>query len=76
MNMPVKWLLTLLLSLPVMLYAMQEEDMELFEFLAMYELGDNVFIDSEIDEGIETAKANTEDELINQEVIKSESDEQ
>ncbi|MDH5601460.1 MAG: hypothetical protein OEY78_09180 [Gammaproteobacteria bacterium] len=74
--MPVKWLLTLLLSLPVMLYAMQEEDMELFEFLAMYELGDNVFIDSEIDEGIETAKANTEDELINQEVIKSESDEQ
>ena len=73
--------MTLLLIFPAMLYAKQEEDIELFEFLAMYDQSDNAFIDAEMDERIETVNANTEDNLTspnltNHEVIKSESDEQ
>ena len=84
--MPVKWLATLLLILPVALYAQQEDDIELFEFLALYDQDDNAFIDAEMDERIETANASTEDNLSNRDlsnqdllkpdVIKSEPDEQ
>jgi hypothetical protein len=78
--MPVKWLITLLLILPAMLYAQQEEDIELFEFLALYDQDDNAFIDAEMDERIESDNANTEENLAkpnltNQEEIKSEPDE-
>ena len=76
MNIPVKWFVLLLLVFPVILYASQEEDMELFEFLAMYDQSDSEFIDAEMDERINTAKANTDDNLSNQDVIKSEADEQ
>lgn len=68
-----------------MLYAQQEEDIELFEFLALYDQDDNAFIDAEMDERIESANANTEENLAkpnltkpsltNQEEMKSEPDE-
>jgi len=84
--MPVKWLATLLLIFPVLLYAQQEDDIELFEFLALYDQDDNAFIDAEMDERIETANVSPEDSLTNQnlltpdllkpEVIKSEPDAQ
>ena len=64
--MPVKWLAAILLALPVVLFANQENDMELFEFLAMYEQNDNVFIDDEI---------KNEQNVKSQKVTKSESDE-
>ena len=74
--MPVKWLIALLLVFPILLYASQEEDMELFEFLAMYDQDDNAFIDSEMDERIETSNTSMEDSLTTQEVMMSEPDEQ
>ena len=64
--MPAKWLIVIFLTLPVVLFASQEDDMELFEFLAMYEQNDNVFIDDEI---------KNEQNLTSQKVTKSESDE-
>ena len=45
-----KWLIILIVISPVALYATQENDMELFEFLAMYEENDNVYIDAEMDD--------------------------
>lgn len=69
--MPVKWFAILLCFIPVIVYASQEDDMELFEFLAMYDESDNVFIDAEIDNKNEANEQN----VTNQHVTKSESDE-
>ena len=65
-----KWLIILIVISPVALYATQENDMELFEFLAMYEENDNVYIDAEMDD-----KDNSEQNLTSQKVSKSDSDE-
>ena len=64
--MLVKWLSVILMFSPVALFANDENDMELFEFLAMYEKNDNVFIDDEI---------KNEQNLMIQKVTKSEVDE-
>jgi len=61
-----KWLSVILLFLPMTLLASEENDMELFEFLATYEQDDNVFIDNEI---------KNEENFASQKVVKSESDE-
>ena len=60
---------------PVVLYAKQENDIELFEFLAMYEQSDDVFIDAEMNDQYETAEVTTEQSLTNDDVTKSEPDE-
>ncbi len=73
--MPVKWLIILLCITPVALFANQENDMELFEFLALYEENDNVFIDSEMDDKNEDVVINEKENLTSQKVTKSESDE-
>lgn len=73
--MPAKWVIIFLCLAPVALFANQENDMELFEFLAMYEENDNVFIDSEIDNKNENVVMNIKENPTNQKVIKSESDE-
>ena len=73
--MPAKWVIIILCLAPVALFANQDNDMELFEFLAMYEENDNVFIDSEIDDRNENIVMNENENPINQKVIKSESDE-
>ena len=73
--MPAKWLIFFLLFSPVVLFAKQENDIELFEFLAMYEQSDDVFIDAEMDDKYETAEVTTEQNLTNEDVTKSESDE-
>jgi hypothetical protein len=57
--------------LPVALYATQENDLELFEFLAVYDENDNVFIDAEIDDNENIRKQN----LTSQKVSKSDTDE-
>lgn len=54
--MPVKWLVVLLWLSPLVLFASQEDDMELFEFLALYEESDNVFIDAEMDDKMKALK--------------------
>ena len=51
-----------------------EQDMELFEFLAMYDQNDEIFIDSEIDEKINEI-VTKQDKVKNLNDIKSESDE-
>lgn len=73
--MPVKWLILLLCISPAVLNATQENDIELFEFLAMYEEGDIAFIDAEMDDKYESAEFKNEQSLTNQNVTKSESDE-
>lgn len=65
----------LLFLSPVALYAIQENDIELFEFLAMYEQSDNIFIDAEMDDKYEVAEVTDETNLTNKNVTKSESDE-
>lgn len=71
--MPAKWVIIFLCLTPVALLANQENDMELFEFLAMYEENDNVFIDSEIDDKNENVVMNENSK--NKKVIKSDSNE-
>jgi len=66
-----KWLIIFIMISPVALYATQENDMELFEFLAMYDENDNVFIDAEIDDNENIRKQN----LTSQKVSKSDTDE-
>lgn len=56
---------------PIALYATQENDLELFEFLAMYDENDNVFIDDEIDDNENIRKQN----LTSEKVSKSDADE-
>lgn len=73
--MPAKWLIILLCFTPVVLFAKQENDMELFEFLAMYEEKDNVFIDAEMDDKNESVITENKQNLTSENVIKSESDE-
>jgi len=73
--MPAKWLVALLLFSPVILFANQEADMELFEFLAMYEENDNVFIDAEMADKNVNTEVNYKQNETNQRVTKSESDE-
>lgn len=73
--MPVKWLVVLLWLSPLVLFASQEDDMELFEFLALYEESDNVFIDAEMDDKNESTEVNNKQNVTNQRVTKSESDE-
>lgn len=73
--MPAKWLIFFLMFSPVVLYAKQENDIELFEFLAMYEQSDDVFIDAEMDDQYETAEVTTKQNLTNDDVTKSEPDE-
>lgn len=55
--MPVKFLILFLCFSPVVLMAkqdlVQEQDLELFEFLALYEKDDAVFIDAEMDDKTE-----------------------
>jgi len=74
--MPVRLLIFLLCFMPSFLFAQQEQnnlslehDLELFEFLAMYDKEGEVFIDSEIENksGVAT--------VINQQDKMSESDE-
>lgn len=66
-----KWLIIFIMISPVALYATQENDMELFEFLAMYDENDNVFIDAEIDDNENFSEQN----LKSQKVSKSDADE-
>ena len=73
--MPAKWFAALLWISPVVIYASQEEDMELFEFLAMYDEKDAVFIDAEMDDKNETTELDSKQNVTNQHVTKSESDE-
>lgn len=76
--MPVKWLFVILCFSPVAVYAMQESDMELFEFLALYEQHDNVFIDAEIDDenkDVEHGSKLNLTTLPSENVIKSEANE-
>jgi len=74
--MPVRFLIVFLFLSPGVLLAKQEQyekiteqDLELFEFLAMYEKNDAVFIDAEIDE------KSVNNDLKSQHVKTSESDE-
>ncbi len=69
--MRAKWLIIFIMILPVALYATQENDLELFEFLAVYDENDNVFIDAEIDDNENIRKQN----LTSQKVSKSDTDE-
>lgn len=73
--MPAKWLAAILLIAPAALCAKQEEDLDLFEFLAMYDQKDEVFIDAEMDEKSETEKVMNVQKFTKQNVTKSESDE-
>lgn len=73
--MPAKWLAALLSIVPLLLYASQEEDMELFEFLALYDQKDAVFIDAEMDERSEINEVNNQQAVTSQHVTKSEADE-
>lgn len=73
--MPVKWLTALFLLFPVILFANQENDLELFEFLALYEESDNIFIDAEMADKNESIEVNYKQNKTNQRVTKSESDE-
>lgn len=73
--MPAKWLIFFLMFSPVVLFAKQENDIELFEFLAMYEQSDDVFIDAEMDDKYEISEIKDDESLTNQKVTKSESDE-
>ena len=73
--MPAKWMIVFLCITPVALFANQENDMDLFEFLAMYEEKDNVFIDAEMDDKNENVVINEKASLTSQKVTKSESDE-
>lgn len=57
--MRVNFLIIFLFLSPSFSHAKQEtieEDLDLFEFLAMYEKDDAVFIDAEMDEKIDTSK--------------------
>lgn len=73
--MRVRLLILFLCFSPALLSAKQdkeqtvEQDLELFEFLAMYEKKDDVFIDAEMDDKTETK------ELTNQQVNMSGSNE-
>ncbi len=69
--MRAKWLIIFIMFSPVALYATQENDLELFEFLAMYDENDNVFIDAEIDDNENIRKQN----LTSEKVSKSDADE-
>ena len=60
---------------PVALYATQENDLELFEFLAMYEENDNVFIDAEMDDKSVNNESTKEQNLTSQKVSTSDSNE-
>ncbi len=60
---------------PVALYATQENDLELFEFLAMYEENDNVFIDAEIDDKSVNNENTKEKNLTSKKVSTSDSNE-
>ncbi len=73
--MPAKWLAALLWLSPLILFANQEDDMELFDFLALYDENDNVFIDAEIDDKNESTEFNNKQNVTGQHVTKSESDE-
>ena len=73
--MPVKWLIILLSFSPVILFAQQENDIELFEFIAMYEQDDNIFIDAEMDDKDGTAEVENNKSLAIDKMTKSESDE-
>ncbi|MCW8901847.1 MAG: hypothetical protein OQK75_08105 [Gammaproteobacteria bacterium] len=73
--MPAKWLIILLMFSPFALLANEENDIELFEFLAIYEQSDDVFIDAEMENKYETTEFTSEQNLMNQKVTKSESDE-
>ena len=67
-------ILIILLS-PIALYANQENDLELFEFLAMYEENDNVFIDAEMDDKSMSNENIKEQNLTSQKVSVSDSNE-
>ena len=78
--MPAKWLAAMLFIVPALLVAKQEEDLDLFEFLAMYEQKDEVFIDAEMDDKYEAAENInelnfTKQNFTKQNISKSESDE-
>ena len=73
--MPAKWLAALLLLSPLALFASQEDDIELFEFLALYDEKDNVFIDAEMDDKKERDEVINKQNVTNKNVTKSGSDE-
>ena len=70
-----KWLIIFIMISPVALYATQENDLELFEFLAMYEENDNVFIDAEMDDKSVNNESTKEQNLTSQKVSTSDSNE-
>ena len=71
-----RWLVFFILFSPVVLYATQENDIELFEFLAMYDEKDIYFIDSEMDDkNISSEDISKNENLINKKVSKSDADE-
>ena len=73
--MPAKWLAALLLLSPLALFAIQEDDIELFEFLALYDEKANVFIDAEMDDKKERDEVINKQNVTNKNVTKSGSDE-
>lgn len=72
--MPARFLIIILCLSPLISFSKEddviEKDMELFEFLAMYEQDDVIFIDAEIDDKDESDK-----KLVIQNAITSESNE-
>lgn len=69
--MPVRFLMLCFLISPIIVYAEQnnnaEEDLELFEFLALFDEKDNDYIDTEMsDEKIFTKKSITTSNLNNE----------
>lgn len=76
--MPARFLVMVMLLSAFGLFAKQvsanEQDTELFEFLAMYDQNDEIFIDSEIDEKI-NEPVTKQDKVKNLNDTKSESDE-
>lgn len=73
--MQAKWIVFVLLLSPIALYANQENDLELFEFLAAYDEKDNIFIDAEIDDKDIKNENVSKKSLTNHKVSKSDSDE-
>ena len=73
--MPVRLIMVLLLLSPSVLIAKQgdeaEQDMELFEFLALFEQKDEIYIDEEIND----IESKDETDTTSPKAVKSESDE-
>lgn len=73
--MSVRMLIFILLSSPALIYAGQDDnkaqDLDIFEFLAMFDQNDSVYIDSEMDD----SKKNVQQNETSTTVTKSKSNE-